>query len=627
MPNLLSTLKLPQDLKKLSLDELNQLAGEIRQTIMDVVPKTGGHMGTNLGVVELTLAIHHIFDIPNDQLVFDVGHQAYPHKLLTGRFDRFHQLRQKDGISGFPSPWESPYDNFLTGHAGTSISTALGLAIGFEAQKQDRKVVAIIGDGSICGLSFEGFNQLGAQGKDVLVILNDNKMAISPTVGAFSKYLTRVRSEEYYQKTMTSIKESLLQIPVIGEPLEQLGEKAVQTMRDNLLPDHFFSEMGLHYYGPVDGHDLGELILMINKLKNMKGPILLHVLTEKGKGAKDVDKDPYKFHTPPSVKKPKAKKKANWSQCFVKILMEEAEKNEKLFAITAAMAQGTQLEKFMEKFPDRSTDTGIAEAHAVTMAGALGYSGLKPVVLIYSTFLQRAYDSIMHDICLQKEGAVIFALDRAGLVGDDGPSHHGVFDIAYMRHLPKMVLMAPKDGGELAQMFKWAQYQNQPVAIRYPRGSVPELDIPGESQEIELGKPEILKKGERVAILAYGAMVEESLKAVRELEVDGFNITLVNLRFAKPLCIDSLRQILEDHETVITIEDHVLNGGVGSAVLEAIQEKGLTHGRIIRLGIPDEFVPVASRPEQMAMLGLDASCIATKVRQEMNVDQVVEQGC
>lgn len=605
-------------IRSMSISELNELAKEIRAKIIEVVPKTGGHMGTNLGVVELTLALYKNFDFLEDKLVFDVGHQAYPHKLITGRAENFHTLRQKDGVCGFPSPWESPYDNFLTGHAGTSISSALGLALGYEAQAVDKKIVAIIGDGSICGLSFEGLNQVGALKKNILVILNDNKMAISPTVGAFSKYLNRVRSGELYHNLIRDFKQGLHHIPMIGDTLEQMGERALIALRDNLLPDHFFTELGFTYFGPADGHDLDELSSIIHNLKDINEPVLLHVLTEKGKGALGAEKDPYKFHSPPSVGKKAPATTIAYSQCFVDSLIKQAEINENIFAITAAMAQGTKLEGFIKKYPHRAVDTGIAEAHAVTMAGGMEYTGIKPVVLIYSTFLQRAYDSIMHDVCLQKRSGVIFALDRAGLVGDDGPSHHGVFDIAYCRHLPKMIVMAPRDGDELDMMFQWALEQDAPIAIRYPRGNVPNLQL-DPAPAIELGKPEVLKRGQKIAIMAYGAMVEEALQAVRQLEEEGINATFVNMRFAKPLCKDAYAPILEEHDYIITLEDHVLMGGVGSAVLELINEEQLKTGEIIRMGIPDEFVTYAKRAEQLESLGMDAKGIVEKVHSLLHV--------
>jgi 1-deoxy-D-xylulose-5-phosphate synthase len=621
MPKLLDTLNLPQDLRQANSETLLALAQEIRDRIIEVVPKTGGHMGTNLGVVELTIALHKVFDFKKDKLVFDVGHQAYPHKLLTGRNKRFDTLRQKDGLCGFPSPWESDYDNFLIGHAGTSISSAFGLAQGYDILKEDKRVVALIGDGSMCGLAFEGLNQAGALKKNLLVVLNDNKMAISPTVGAFSKYLNRVRSGELYHTLMKDIKTTLHHVPMVGESLEHMGERVMMTLRDNLLPDRFFSELGFTYFGPVDGHDLEELLPMLQNLSELEGPLLLHVLTEKGKGASGAAQDPYKYHSPPSPpnKKIVIKTQQSWSGCFADLLQKEAERNPKIVAITAAMAAGTKLEKFIKTYPDRSIDTGIAEGHAVTMAGGLELAGVKPVVLIYSTFLQRAYDNIMHDICLQKSGAVIFALDRAGLVGDDGPSHHGVYDIAYLRHLPRMILMAPRDGEELDLMFQWALLQKQPVAIRYPRGDAPELGFSQARPAIEPGVPEVLKRGSKVALLAYGAMVIEALDAAARLKELDIEATVVNMRFAKPLNPKAYADIVQDHEWLVTLEDHALMGGVGSAFLEMISEAQLKGGQVIRVGIGDEFVSYMSREQQFESMGMDGASICRRVVQAMGI--------
>lgn len=622
MINLLNKLDLPSDIHDLSIHELKSLASEIREVIMDIVPKTGGHMGTNLGVVELTIALHKCFNLKKDRLLFDVGHQAYPHKLLTGRYKDFHKLRQKDGLCGFPDPNESSYDCFMTGHAGTSISSAIGMTLGYDALYQKKRVIAMIGDGSICGLSFEGLNQAGALKKDMIVILNDNKMAISPTVGAFSKYLNKVRSGELYHTLIKEIKEGLHHIPVVGETLEELSEKTLLKLRDNLLPDRFFTELGFKYYGPVDGHDLNELITLLDNVKHIEGegPILIHVLTEKGKGATGAEKDPYKFHSPPSSK-PKntiiENKPVGYSQCFVDALLNKANEDESIMAITAAMIQGTKLESFFKKHPERAIDTGIAEGHAVTMAGGISYAGMKPVVMIYSTFLQRAYDNIMHDICLQDDISAVFAIDRAGLVGDDGASHHGVFDISYLRHLPRMIVLAPKDGVELEAMFNWALKQKDPVAMRYPRGNAPILNMPPQCEPIELGKPEVLFNGKKVCLLPYGAMVAPCIDIVNQLKEEGIEVGLINLRFAKPLCKDTFTEMVNNYDTIITLEDHALSGGVGSAILEMINEHDLDLGKLIRLGIPDHFVTFASREEQFKSIGLDNESIIETIKKAL----------
>jgi 1-deoxy-D-xylulose-5-phosphate synthase len=400
---------------------------------------------------------------------------------------------------------------------------------------------------------------------------------------------------------------------MVGESLEQTADRVLMSLRDNLLPDRFFSDLGFNYYGPVDGHDLDELIPMIENLSTLEGPVLLHVLTEKGHGAEGAENDPYKFHSPPSAPKKKKSSAVGWSEAFADLLYEEASKNPKLMAITAAMVSGTKLEKFLADFPEQSIDTGIAEAHAVTMAGGMEYAGIKPVVLIYSTFLQRAYDSIMHDICLQEDSGVIFALDRAGLVGDDGPSHHGVFDVAYLRHLPNMNLLAPRDAQELGLMFKWALEQKKPVAFRYPRGNAPSFDFDEARPPIEAGVPEVMVRGKRVALLAYGAMVVEAIEAVDLLKSKGIDATLVNMRFAKPLNADAYAPILAEHDIIVTMEDHVLQGGVGSALMEMMNDAGLQSGRLIRVGISDEFVTWMSRDHQFKSQGMDAQSVADKV--------------
>lgn len=624
----LHTIGGPEDLKKCSVEEMKEVAQDIRDVIIDVLPRTGGHLASNLGVVELTIALHYVYNLPLDQLVFDVGHQCYPHKLLTGRLKSFETLRQKGGMSGFPNPWESEYDNFYTGHAGTAVSMALGLAMGYKRLGKDRHVAAIVGDGSFCGLTFEALNHLGSLKKNMTVILNDNKMAISPTVGALSKYLNRIRTDDYYKYIIEEIKRGVNKLPMLGESLDQLGQKVLSSLEKNFLHGQFFRELGMRYYGPVDGHDLGELIAVLHKIRDFRGPVLLHVITQKGLGHPLAEKDPLKYYacSKPSAKPAKPTKPTRkYSQCFAEALARASKSDDRIMAITAAMAQGTMLDTFMRDRPDRAVDTGIAEAHAITLASGLEVAGMKPVVVIYSSFLQRAYDSVMHDICLQKGLSTVMAIDRAGLVGDDGPSHHGVFDVAYLRHLPRMIVAAPRDGEELEAMLEWALRQTAPVALRYPRGDAPALEYQNRT-EIELGSPEILEKGERVAILAYGAMVEQAAAAVKILKENGIHPTLVNLRFVKPLSADKLRPILESHTLVVTVEDHVLMGGVGSALLELIQEHEITTGRIVRLGVPDRFITFAERLELLEMLELDGPGIARRILQENGVRQLVLDG-
>ncbi len=617
---LLHKLDLPKDIKSLTPEQRLIVCQDIRDVIQDVLPKTGGHLASNMGVVELTLALHIACDFPKDKLVFDVGHQAYPHKLLTGRLDRFHTLRQKGGLSGFPHPQESIYDTVITGHAGTAISTALGMSIAEDIKGTDGKVVAVVGDGSICGLAFEGLNHCGALKQNLIVVLNDNKMAISPTVGAFSRYLSRLRSNESYQFVMEEIKALVNTVPVIGESLDNMGKHILHTLQANLLEGQFFHELGFRYFGPVDGHDLDEMVQMIHNVREIKGPVLLHVLTRKGKGSLLAEADPYTHYAVPKPAKAGTRKSKGWSQCFVEAIDRAAQKNDRVFAITAAMVQGTKLQNFIDHHPDCCLDTGIAEGHAVTLAGGLQANGVKPVVLIYSSFLQRSYDNIFHDICLQQDGFALFGIDRAGLVGDDGPSHHGVFDIAYLRHLPRMILMAPKDELELDAMVQWALSQGQPVAIRYPRGGVPELKLADGYQmpAIQAGKPELISRGKSVALVGYGAMVEHCMNAAELLEKEaGIHPSVINLRFVKPIDTDLLAAMLKDYELVVTVEDHALMGGMGSALLEVCQENKCFDGRIVRIGIPDRFIEYADREELLQELGMDGAGICARVIKEV----------
>lgn len=618
MPDrLIDRIKLPDAVRELSEKDCQRLAGEIRDVIKEVLPKTGGHLASNLGVVELTIALHRVFDFKKDHLILDVGHQVYPHKILTGRLERFSTLRQKDGISGFPNPAESEYDPFVVGHAGTSISSALGLAIAGDELKDNGHAVAVIGDGSICGLAFEGMNHAGELKKKMLVILNDNRMAISPTVGAISKYLNRLRTDEYYQATVDEVMNSLHRIPLVGEKLEQMAERVVESLKSGILGGQIFRDLGFHYYGPIDGHDISELEQSLRNLKDHDGSVLLHVLTEKGRGSPEAESDPSRYHglgkLPPDGKK--TSDTLSWSEAFVDAMLVEAESNDKIRAITAAMTHGTKLDAFAQRFPKRTVDTGIAEAHAVTMASGMAKGGLKPVVLIYSTFLQRGYDSIMHDVCLQPDMGVVFAVDRGGLVGDDGPTHHGIFDIAYLRHLPRMILMSPRDARELAEMFHWAIQQNAPVAIRYPRGNVPEETRGGPRPPLRAGVPEVLSHGKTVAVFAYGSLLNEALKAAQKLEEDGISTTLVNMRFAKPLDASAYLPLLRSHDAVMTLEEHALHGGAGSALLELASENNAVPPAFVRLGVPDRFIHHADRAELLHELNLDAEGIEAKLRE------------
>ncbi len=623
MSSLLESLTSPGDLGKLSVSDLNELAADIRKTIINTVENTGGHLASNLGAVELTIALHYCFDFLKDRLVFDVGHQAYAHKLLTGRFPRFNTLRLKGGLSGFPVPEESPYDVFHVGHASTSISQALGLTCGYEITSEDRHVIALIGDGALTGgMAFEGLNQAGHLKKNMLVILNDNEMAISPTVGAMANYFSRIRSKKIYHEIKDDVKYVLERIPHIGKSVEEGAHRVVEAFRNIMIPGQIFTELGFDYRGPIDGHNIDLLIETITNLKTCKGPVLLHVLTKKGKGHREAVEKPDKYHgVSPSLDTPDNVRKSgpvSYSEAFSSALIELGEENKNVAAITAAMPGGTQLELFGSKFPDRYFDVGICEQHAVGFAEGLASAGMKPVLVVYSTFLQRAYDQIFQELCLQKELHAVLVLDRGGLVAADGPTHHGVFDIAYLRHLPGINLMAPKDHTELRRMLDFAITQDATFAIRYPREKVPEESFFTKYEPLEMGKAEQLTDGEDVAVFAYGAMVERGYKAVQELSSDGIHAALYNARFAKPLDEECLLKAVEKKDLLVTVEDHVLAGGFGSAVCEVLAEHCCFPKRIVRLGVPDRFIEHGSREEVMAELGLDSASIARRIKQELD---------
>jgi len=616
MSGLLDKISTPADVRALADEKLPELAAEIRERIISVVGRTGGHLASNLGVVELTIALHRAFDFRVDRLVFDVGHQAYCHKMLTGRNDRFETLRQKGGLSGYPHPAESEYDHFVVGHASTAISQALGLACAAE---------------------------LGGEGKRMLVVLNDNAMAISPTVGALQGYLGRMRAVPLYNELRNELFETLLKIPVVGKSMEGLVERVLEVARRVLTPGYIFHELGFRYFGPVDGHDLQELVSALDDVKKLSGPILLHVLTQKGRGFTPASDDPAKFHsaTPESVaagfadsapepesgtaavpysspEPPERPGAEPYTKVFSRALRRVAESDPSVVAITAAMPSGTGLDAFAREFPNRYFDAGIAEQHAISFAGALARGGLRPVVVIYSTFLQRAYDQIFHDLCLQPDCGAVIGIDRAGLVGSDGPTHHGVFDIAYLRSLPRIVLCAPKDAAEVGPMLEMAVASGAPVAMRYPRDSVPELAGIGEPAAVELGVCEVLRDGDDCTVLAYGAGVEWALGAAEELSGEGIQCRVVNARFAKPLDEKMVREAFsEAGRPVVTVEDGALAGGFGSGVLECAAGMGLDTSRAVRLGVPDRFVEHGRRGELLKELGLSAAGIAGRIRKEL----------
>lgn len=621
MSTILETIDEPADLRPLSERQLEQLAQEIRDEINRVVSRTGGHLASNLGAVELTLALHRAFDFATDALVWDVGHQAYAHKLLTGRRDRFETLRQQGGISGFPNKHESPYDLFTAGHAGTSISSAIGLVCADALMERKRRVVAVIGDGSLTsGLALEALNYAGALGKDLLLVLNDNKMSISPTVGGLSRHLDRMRSTRLYVETKREVKRVVHKLPYVGDFVESALGHLKDGIKAAVSRETLFDQLGFRAFGPVDGHSIPDLLESLESVRDLSGPVLLHVVTEKGRGHRDAESNPTRFHsakpTACPVEESKTEPKPDrpkYTSLFAKALCRLGHEDERVVAITAAMEDGTGLVEFGRAFPGRFFDVGICEQHAVAFAGGLGAAGLKPVLAIYSTFLQRGYDQVFHDVCLQ-ETPVVMCLDRGGLVGADGATHHGVFDIAYLRHVPGLVLSAPKDGGELEAMLEAAVASGRIWAFRIPRSAVPAVDW-GECRPIEIGKGELLREGRDAAIVAYGAMVEPAWQAAEILGPEGIDVAVANARFAKPMDTGLLQNLASWVPVIVTVEDHAVLGGFGSAVLEALAAAGITGLRVECMGIPDRFIEHGTRDDLLAELGLCPEGIAARVRE------------
>ncbi len=622
MPKILDQIHGSHDLKKLDAEELEELCHELRVEIISTVSKTGGHLASNLGVVELTAALHYVFDFPRDKLVWDVGHQSYVHKLLTGRRDRFHTLRQYAGISGFPKRDESPYDTFDSGHSGNSISSALGMAEARRLKGEEGRVIAVIGDGSMTsGLAFEGLNQTGHIDRDLIVILNDNEMSISPNVGALSSYLNRLMTGQFVNRFRHDMRGFLETLPGIGKSVLRFAKQAEESFKGLLMPGLLFEELGLKYIGPIDGHRLNYLIETFQNIKKLEGPILIHVITKKGKGYPPAEMNPSRFHGVPPFAvetgefRSSQKNPPTYTEVFGETLCRLAKENERLIAITAAMQSGTGLEDFSSQFPNRFYDIGIAEQHAVTFAAGLALEGMKPVVAIYSTFLQRAYDQVLQDVCLQKL-PVVFALDRGGIVGEDGPTHQGVFDFSYLRHIPNLTVMVPKDENEFQHMIKTAIDCAAPVAFRYPRGKGVGVARDVSLQSIDLGKGEVLREGQDILILAIGTTVYPSLRAAERLAEAGIRAAVINSRFLKPLDANLLCDWAARTGKVLTVEENVLQGGFGSAVLELFQEKGLFQIRVKRLGIPDLFVEHGPQALLREKYGIDENGIL-KGAQEM----------
>lgn len=613
---ILPLLEKPHDIANLSLSERQQLAQEIRQVMIDTVAANGGHLGANLGTVELAIALHAVFDSPKDKLVWDVGHQAYPHKLLTGRLSAFGTLRKKGGLSGFLRRTESEHDAFGAGHASTSISAAMGMAKARDLQGSTHKVIAIIGDGALTGgLAYEALNHAGAAGTDLIVILNDNTWSISPNVGAISNYLTKMRSAPAYSRIKQDVQHAMKRIPLIGESVAKTAEKVKDGVRYVFVPGAFFEELGFRYLGPLDGHDLAHLEEVLLRASKLKGPVLIHVITQKGYGYAPALSQPGKFHAPPSFDpttgaiKPQPPKPATYSQVFGQTLIDLAKTDSRLVAITAAMADGTGLVGFSQKFPERFFDVGIAEGHATTFAAGLAAAGMKPVFAVYSTFLQRAFDQVIHDVGIQQL-PVVLAIDRAGLVGDDGATHHGVFDMAYLAEVPGFVVAAPRDEEELRHILFTATKSDKPFALRYPKANSRGNPWQGPYREIPIGTAESLRQGPDGVIMAIGSMVAPSLEAAILLAEDGIDVEVIDLRYVKPLDQKAI-EIAAKKPFILTVEEGTLIGGVGMRIQCMLGQ----HPHVEILGIPDEFVEHGSRVELLQELGLSATGIAERARE------------
>ncbi|TXH88073.1 MAG: 1-deoxy-D-xylulose-5-phosphate synthase [Rhodoferax sp.] len=606
----LSSIQSPADLRLVPRPQLRALADELRAYLLDSVSKTGGHLSSNLGTVEMTVALHYVFNTPEDRIVWDVGHQTYPHKILTGRRDRMHTLRQLGGLSGFPQRAESEYDTFGTAHSSTSISAALGMALAARQKGENRHAIAVIGDGAMtAGMAFEALNHGGVEDCKLLVILNDNDMSISPPVGALNRYLAQLMSGQFYAAAKNVGKTVLKGAP----PLFELAKRIEEHAKGMVVPATLFEKFGFNYIGPIDGHDLDSLIPTLENIRHLQGPQFLHVVTKKGQGYKLAEADPISYHGPgkfdPAVglQKPATPPKTTFTQVFGQWLCDMADKDQRLVGITPAMREGSGMVEFHKRFPDRYYDVGIAEQHAVTFAAGLACEGLKPVVAIYSTFLQRGYDQLIHDVALQNL-PVVFALDRAGLVGADGATHAGAYDIAYLRCIPNMAVACPADEAECRQLLSTAYAQNHPVAVRYPRGSgagvVPRADLDG----LPYGKGEVRQQGQGVAILAFGTLLYPALEAAQAL-----GATVVNMRWAKPLDTKLLLQVAAQHSALVTVEEGAIMGGAGSAVLEALNTAGVLRP-VLQLGLRDEFIEHGDPAKLLALQGLDAAGIEASVR-------------
>jgi 1-deoxy-D-xylulose-5-phosphate synthase len=613
--SILDKVNYPEDLKNLNPDELHTLASDIREYILDVISKTGGHLAAGLGTVELSIALHYVFNTPVDKIIWDVGHQCYPHKVLTGRKNKLSTIRKHGGLSGFLKINESRYDVFGAGHSSTSISAALGICIARDIKNENYKVVSVIGDGGMtAGMSYEAMCHAGYLKKDILVVLNDNEMSISPNVGALNKYLTRILSN----KTLSDIKAKGGKFLNEKSPLKKLARKIKENAQNILSPGQLFEELGFSYYGPTDGHDINSLKTVLKNLKEKKGPILLHVITKKGKGYKIAENNPIKYHgvSPFNIKtgtadKPKLSNTLTYTNIFSKWINHSAKYDDNFVAITPAMREGSGLVEFEENYPKRFFDVGIAEQHAVTLAAGLAVGKIKPIVAIYSTFLQRAYDQLIHDVNLQNLN-VMFAIDRAGLVGADGETHHGIYDISFMRILPSIVLMSPSNENEMWKMLNTALLHNGPVAVRYPRGNTCGNEISVTDEVIEIGESLTIYKGKRIALLVFGHLINNLFEISMKL-----SLTLVDMRFVKPLDTNKIDVLAKDHDCIVTVEDNVVIGGAGSSVNEYINQKGLKIN-IINLGVPDEVISHGSQEDLYGQIGLDKKSLEIKINEIYN---------
>lgn len=606
---LLDTLHLPADLRRLESEQLKPLAQELRAFLLESVSQSGGHFASNLGAVELTIALHYVFNTPDDRLVWDVGHQSYPHKVLTGRRERMPTMRKYGGLAGFPKREESEYDTFGVGHSSTSIGAAAGMAEASKLKGERRKCVAVIGDGAMtAGQAFEALFNAGDKDTDLLVVLNDNEMSISPNVGAFNAYLAKLISGRFYQGFRSTGAKVLENVP----PLHELVRRGEEHMKGLFSPSTLFEEFGFHYVGPIDGHDLDTLVSTLQNLKSLSGPQFLHVVTKKGQGYKLAEGDPVKYHavtpfTPADGMAAKAASKPSYTQIFGEWLCDMAEADARLVGITPAMREGSGLVEFAQRFPERYYDVGIAEQHAVTFAAGLACEGLKPVVAIYSTFLQRAYDQLIHDVALQNL-PVVFAIDRAGLVGADGPTHAGSFDISFLRCIPNMAVLCPADENECRQMLYTAFQMDQPTAVRYPRGTGPGAQVEKAFTALPVGKGELRRRGQRVAILSFGSLLTPALKAAEALDA-----TVANMRWAKPLDVALVLELAASHDYLVTLEENAIMGGAGSAVLEALNAAGVAK-RVLQLGLPDRYVDHGDPALLLAECGLDAAGVEASIR-------------